>query len=235
MVYFIRGNYSAGFLNSAAAVHIAAKRKYNTHIYNIGDIMELIIIPIIIIAVLAIIILTAKVKSAENDAEIRRAGRRGEIAAANIIKSVLREDDLLFTNVKISFEDKPAELDNLIINSFGVFIIEVKDYNGRLYGGENDYEWIKYKDDGYGNTFEKKVKNPIKQVKRQVYVLSKYLNYRGERVWIDGYAFLVHGNSPVNSKYMLSGIDDIDRAIHTPGKKRLTKQQVNSIAKLIQV
>lgn len=199
--------------------------------------MELLIV-LVFIAILAIIILKARGSNrpnAENEAEIRRAGRRGEIAAANIIKSVLREDDLLFTNVKISFEDKPAELDSLIINSFGVFIIEVKDYNGRLYGGENDYEWIKYKDDGYGNTFKKSVKNPIKQVKRQVYVLSKYLDCRGERVWIEGYAFLIHGNSPVDSSYVLSGIDDIDRVIHTPCKKRLTKQQVNSIAKLIQL
>lgn len=199
--------------------------------------MELLIV-LVFIAILAIIILKARGANrpnAENEAEIRRAGRRGEIAAANIIKSVLREDDLLFTNVKISFEDKPVELDNLIINSCGVFIIEVKNYKGRLYGGENDYEWIKYKDDGYGNTFEKKLKNPIKQVKRQVYVLSKYLDCRGERVWIEGYAFLIHGNSPVDSKYMLSGIDDIDRAIHTPGKKRLTKQQVNSIARFIEL
>lgn len=54
----------------------------------------------------------------------------------------------------------------------------------------------------YGNTFEKNVKNPIKQVKRQTYILAKYLEYYGPRVWVEGYAFLVNGNSPVNSSYI---------------------------------
>lgn len=197
--------------------------------------MELFIIAIIIAIIVAIILITKKTDLPNITIEPgnRRAGRRGEVAATNVIRSILREDDILFTNVEISFENKPAELDNVIVNRFGVFIIEVKNYKGRLYGDEDDYEWIKYKDDGYGNTFEKRVRNPIKQVKRQVYILAKYLDYYGSRVWVEGYTLLMHGNSPVHSTYVLSSIVDIDRAIHTPGRNRLTKQQVDSIAKLI--
>ena len=164
----------------------------------------------------------------------RRAGRYGERVATNLIREVLREGDHLFTNVNIEYDKKPAELDNVIVNSYGVFIIEAKNYKGRLYGNEDDYEWEKYKDDGYGNTFEKKVKNPIKQVRRQIYILAKHLECYGSHVWVEGYALLIHGNSPVESRHMLSGLDDIDRAIHTPGKKRLTKQQVESVIKIIQ-
>ena len=199
--------------------------------------MELLIIPAIIAIVIIIIVAIAKNSDFPNitiEPENRRAGRRGETAATNAIKSVLHDGDLLFTNVEISFEGKPAELDNVVVNNLGVFIIEVKNYKGRLYGNEDDYEWKKYKDDGYGNTFEKDVKNPIKQVKRQVYILAKYLDYYGSRVWVEGYALLVQGNSPVQSTYILSSIDDIDRAIHTPGRNRLTKKQVENIVKLIQ-
>ena len=121
----------------------------------------------------------------------------------------------------------------MIVNRFGVFIIEVKNYKGRLYGNENDYEWRKYKSDGYGNTFVKEVKNPIRQVKRQVYILAKYLNYYGSYVWVEGYALLMQGNSPVQSTYVLSDIDNVDRAIHTPRRNRLTKQQIASVAKLL--
>ena len=77
------------------------------------------------------------------------------------------------------------------------------------------------------------MKNPIKQVKRQVYVLAKYLDYYGLRVWVEGYALLTQGNSPVDRPCVLSSIADIDRAVHTSGKNRLTKQQVDSIANLI--
>lgn len=164
----------------------------------------------------------------------RQAGRYGEIVATNAIQSVLRDDDQLFTNVEISFDGRPAELDNVVVNHYGVFVIEVKNYKGRLYGDEDDYEWEKYKDDGYGNTFEKSVKNPIKQVKRQVYILAKYLEYYGCKVWVEGHALLIHGNSPVQSDAILSSVEDIDRVIHTPGRNRLTQQQVDAIVKCIQ-
>ena len=167
------------------------------------------------------------------EAPEKRAGRRGEYAATNAIKSVLREGDYLFTNVSISYDGKPAELDNVVVNSYGVFIIEVKNYKGRLYGEEDDYEWLKFKDDGYGNTFSKTVKNPIKQVKRQVYLLAKYIDFYASRVWVEGYALLVRGNSPIDSPYLLESIADIDRAIHTPGRNRLSSQQIESIRKLL--
>ena len=78
----------------------------------------------------------------------RRAGHRGEIIATDSIKRVLREGDYLLTNVSISYDGRLAELDNVVVNKYGVFIIEVKNYKGRLYGEENDYTWKKYKDDG---------------------------------------------------------------------------------------
>jgi len=165
----------------------------------------------------------------------KRYGRQGEILVSDSIRSVLRADDALFTNVPISYDGKSTELDNVIVNQYGVFIIEVKNYRGRIYGNENDYEWIKQKDDGYGNTFEKRVRNPIKQVKRQIYLLAKYLENRGVTVWVEGYAVLVHGNSPIASKSVLSDANEIDVAIHTPGRNCLTAQQVEVIKKLLSV
>ena len=201
--------------------------------------MEFIIpIAIIIAVIVAIIALAIALKNADFTGTIfepgnRRAGRKGEETASNIIRQAMHEDDLLFTNVSISYDGKPAELDNVVVNTFGVFIIEVKNYKGQLYGKEDDYTWKKYKNDGYGNIFVKDVKNPIKQVKRQVYILAKYLDYYGSRVWVEGYALLLRRNSPVNSSYILSSIDDIDKAIHTPGRTRLNNSTIETIAKLL--
>lgn len=201
--------------------------------------MIFVLIGIVVVFIIATIVITVVSSKSADSADTsfesghRRAGRYGEKVATDLIRSVLHEDDRLFTNVNIEYNGKPTELDNVIVNSYGVFIIEVKNYKGRLYGNIDDYEWEKYKDDGYGNTFEKKVKNPIKQVKRQVYILAKYLEYYGPRVWVEGYALLINGNSPVESRYMLSSLYDIDRAIHIPGKSRLTKQQVESVIKII--
>ena len=203
-----------------------------------------IIVMIIIAAILALLIIVAiNIKKPPSqgtpqtdspwifEAPERRAGRRGEIIATDIIKRVLREGDYLLTNVSISYDGRPAELDNVVVNKYGVFIIEVKNYKGRLYGEEDDYIWKKYKDDGYGNTFEKEVKNPIKQVKRQVYILAKYLE--SYNVWVEGYVLLIQGNSPIQSKYVFESIEDIDRAIHTFGKNRLSVHTVESIRNIL--
>ena len=193
-----------------------------------------------IVAVIALIIVIVYVASKSGDfggytfePPQRTAGKRGEFVATRYIQSVLLDDDALFTNVSISYDGRPAELDSVIVNKYGVFVIEVKNYSGHLSGSEDDYEWTKVHISSSGNPYYKTVKNPIKQVKREVYVLAKYLDYYGVSVWVSGYAMIIGASSPVNSEYILSSVEDIDRAIHTPQKRMLSRATVNSIKKLL--
>ncbi len=165
--------------------------------------------------------------------EYKRVGILGEEAAVRAIESVLREGDRLLTNVKIEYEGKPAELDNVVVNRYGVFIIEVKNYTGRIVGSEDDYKWQKFKTTDAGNNYEKTIKNPIKQVKRQIYILAHYLEYYGARVWVKGYAILLHGNSPVESSYLLNSVADIDRAIHPCERMILNDVTIEKISELL--
>lgn len=212
-----------------------------------------IIIIIIYVIVLIVIIATkSKDKSKDNNRpdyssggkkkgfwewnltpEYKRVGIRGEEAAARVIQSVLRDGDRLFTNVSIEYDGKPTELDNVVVNKYGVFIIEVKNYSGYIVGGEDDYEWQKYKTTRAGNTYSKTVKNPIKQVKRQIYILARYLEYHGTRVWIHGYAILLQGNCPVQSKHVLTSNAEIDQAIHTIDRRMLDARTVERIVELL--
>ncbi len=199
----------------------------------IATVLIAAIVAVLIVAIAVIIRNSSSGSGTIFEAPERRAGRRGERQATYIIKQLLRDGDHLFTNVNISFDKRPAELDNVIVNTYGVFIIEVKNYNGRLVGSEDDYEWEKYHTTDAGNTYMKLVKNPIKQVKRQIHLLAHHLDHYGVKVWVNGYVFLLHGNSPVKSKFVLSSIGDIDKAIHTPGKDRLNTNTVASIVKLL--
>ena len=144
----------------------------------------------------------------------KRAGRQGERFATQIISEILKDGDVCFTNVKINADGKQAELDNLVINNRGAFIIEVKNYVGEVYGTEEDPEWIKNKISPGGYFSQVTIKNPIKQVKRQTYILSKYLKEYGFDVWVEGYVFFVNMNSPIDSQYVLPTRRDIDNAIH---------------------
>lgn len=185
-----------------------------------------------------VIIIVAVIKKSDFAGTIfespqRRAGRRGEKFASDMIKSVLREGDHYFRNVTFSFDNRPAELDNVIVNTYGVFIIEVKNYEGYLVGSADDYEWKKIHTTPAGNTYVKAVKNPIKQVRRQIYLLAHYLDAYGTRVWVEGYALLLHANSPFESAYVLSNEQDIDKAIHTPGRNKLSQSTVDAIIRIL--
>ena len=52
------------------------------------------------------------------EAPEKRAGRRGEHIATEIIKGVLREGDYLFTNISVSYDGKRTELDNVVFLNF---------------------------------------------------------------------------------------------------------------------
>lgn len=163
-----------------------------------------------------------------------RAGRHGEEIAAEIISRVLGEGDHLLTNIEITYDGRRVEMDCIVVNKFGAFIFEVKNYSGQLVGDEDDYEWQKIKITDTGNMYAKQVKNPIRQLKRQVYLLAHYLQSHRIRVWVDGYVILLHQNSPVDSGYVISSLSDIDRAVHTEGKNRLRPKDMEQIITLLQ-
>ena len=163
----------------------------------------------------------------------KTAGRAGEKAAAFSISRVLRDEDRLFSNVEFEYDGRPCEIDQVIVNRNGVFIIEVKNYEGVLRGGEDDFEWQKTKMTGDGENHVKIVKNPIKQVKRQAYLLAQHLRYYGFDVWVEGYVWLIRGNSPVDGPFVLNSEKDVDREIHARSKRPMSPEKIKQIAKLI--
>ena len=164
----------------------------------------------------------------------KKAGRQGEEFATLIIREILREKDTLLTNVRVTAEGKQTELDNVIINPYGVFIIEVKNYSGTLAGDEDSDHWILTKTSYGANFSPKSVKNPIKQVKRQVDILSTYLRENGLDHEISGYVFFVEMNSPVECEYVLKTQKDIDDVIHNGDEPRLLESEISFVVELLQ-
>lgn len=189
------------------------------------DLFLFVIIALIVLLFLAIRLFRKK----REQREIKSAGNKGEAYFNNMLKSILRDDDVLIRNVCL----QEAEIDSLIINNNGIFIVEVKNYNGRLYGKSDDFEWTKEKVSPGGNVFYKQVKNPIKQVKRQTYKLSQFLKENNIRIWISGYAYFINGNSPVDDESVIYDIDEFDRIIHTPGNKFYDDKLIHKVIKAL--
>ena len=187
------------------------------------DLFLFVIVALIVLLFLAIRLFRKK----REQREIKSAGNKGEAYFNNMLKSILRDDDVLIRNVCLQVNGKEAEIDSLIINNNGIFIVEVKNYNGRLYGDIDNFEWTKEKISPGGNVFYKQVKNPIKQIKRQTYILSQFLKENNIRIWISGYAYFINGNSPVDDESVIDDIDELDRIIHTTSDKQYDERLIN--------
>ena len=164
----------------------------------------------------------------EDAIEQKAAGDWGEQETLERIKSIKKRGDYLIQNIPVSFNGEETELDILIVNHNGVFIIEVKYYHGELFGNETDEKWIEYKVFPTGEE-EKFVKNPISQVKWQAGMLGKRLRSEGIQVWTEGFVYLVDENSPVKSRFVLNNVWQINKTIHTDSGKNYDDATVRRV------
>lgn len=188
---------------------------------------------ILIIAIIVIAIIIFNLDGVLYESQKERAGRKGEEIAYTRIKSILRKGDHIFTNIEIVFDGKETELDFVIVNRYGIFIIEVKNFNGDLVGREEDRFWRKYKHTDY-DIYEKSLENPIKQVKREVYILSNFLKSKNIKDWVYGYVYLINGNRCTNSEYLLRNIKYVDKAIHTQKKNLISEKNIRKISTVLE-
>ena len=164
----------------------------------------------------------------EDAIEQKAAGDWGEQETLERIKSIKKRGDYLIQNIPVTYEGDETELDILIVNRNGVFIIEVKYYHGELFGNETDEKWIEYKVFPTGEE-EKFVKNPISQVKWQAGLLGKRLRSEGIQVWTEGFVYLVDENSPVKSRFVLNNVWQINKTIHTDSGKNYDDATVRRV------
>lgn len=170
----------------------------------------------------------------DDEREIYRAGEEGEYLAASAIKSILFKDDWHTCNFEFSVDGREAECDILVVNTNGIFIFEVKNFSGSLFGYETDDIWEKVKESDSGNLYSKEIKNPIKQVRRQRWLLKKLLGSYGIYDFrIDGYVLLVNANPHDESEYILTDLSEVERIIHTPGKHPLNKSKRDAVISAI--
>lgn len=189
------------------------------------------IIVIIFFVIILFIFLLLSLSSDEDQKRI--AGKEGELQAKKILNHYLNENDLLLNNVNISIHGRNTELDYVVINNNGIFIFEVKNFSGKLVGNEDDQYWNKYKISRGNKEYIKEIRNPIKQLKREIYLLKEYLKYYGVDLWIECYVLFVNMNSPVESEYTVNDKSEIDDILHLRRNQVLTKNQIEKIISIL--
>lgn len=85
----------------------------------------------------------------------------------------------LLTNLLIPRKDSVneySEIDILFLHTSGLYVLELKNYKGFIFGGLNDEKWnVGYKNNNKRRTFE--FLNPINQNKKHIIDLNKYFSH----------------------------------------------------------
>ncbi len=140
-----------------------------------------------------------------------KSGIQGEKQTGNALRG-LPDGYEVFTSVRVSTYDGNAEMDHVIIGDNGIFIVEVKNHKGTIVGSEEDGSWTQHKVGRKGGEYSKQMGNPVKQVRRQVFLLSSYLKQHNIRLWVEGAVFFS------NPKTFVDVITDRNPVITTPSE-----------------
>lgn len=101
-------------------------------------------------------------------------GWLGELKVKLVIGRTKPDIKYVINNLTLRIgENKTSQIDHVVINEHGVFVIETKNYSGRIYGNETQLEWTQVLN--YGNV-KNKLYNPIKQNRTHLYHISNLLN-----------------------------------------------------------
>ena len=81
------------------------------------------------------------IKTIDHEVKSQIKGNLGEIRQEIRLDRLPRENYKSINNILIPNENKTSQIDHLVISNYGIFIIENKNYQGRIYGKQYDKSW----------------------------------------------------------------------------------------------
>ena len=62
-------------------------------------------------------------------------GKEGEFLVKHLIGDTVENEKYVINNLTLEKDGKSSQIDHIVINPRGVFVIETKNYKGQIYGG----------------------------------------------------------------------------------------------------
>ena len=155
-------------------------------------------------------------------------GKIGEARVSRKLKKLAKKNGgQIFDNVIIPGEnDKTSQIDHIYVCKYGVFVVETKNYAGRIYGTDGQLEWTQVL--AYGHS-KNKLYNPVKQNGTHIMRLSDILNL--DVTFYSVVVFVKANIDNVDSDYVYK-ISDLKYLLHEM-EEELNDSQVEEICNII--
>ena len=99
--------------------------------------------------------------------------------------------------------DKTSQIDHIYICNYGLFVVETKNYSGRIYGNDKQREWTQVL--AYGNT-KNKIYNPVMQNQTHIYRLLQLLKVKINAISV---VVFVRGNTDYIESHYVYDLHDL--------------------------
>lgn len=127
---------------------------------------------------------------------VLKSGLVGE-NKSKLIFGKLSNDYYVLSDLSIEIEGKTSQVDNIVVGSNGIFVIETKNINGYVVGDEDSNDITQHKVGRKGGEYSKTIYNPIKQVGTHVYRVSELLRKHNINRWVQGAVFFTNNQCEV--------------------------------------
>lgn len=125
--------------------------------------MEVILIGGVLIFLLVFLYIKQRIKR-------KVKGYIGEYKVANILSKLDKRNYFVINDVTINANGYQSQIDHVIISSYGVFVIETKNYKGTIKGSESSKDWQQVFDKNQHRFY-----NPILQNQGHIYAIANQL------------------------------------------------------------
>jgi uncharacterized membrane-anchored protein len=157
------------------------------------------------------------------------SGRQGEKAVITALTSSLTDEYCLINGAYL--KGRGGDIDHIVLGPNGVYVLETKNWSGKIIC--NGDQWLRP---------GKNVKaNPSLQVKHNTQKVKKLIDsttvFRGLHIWVEGIIVFTNTNADLNinsSTVTILKLSQLSKYIKNQENSRLTKEQVQKIAKQIQ-
>ena len=158
---------------------------------KLSMIFFLLFIPTAGLTFIPLIIVSNLNRKYSSRANILRSGFEGEDRASKVF-SKLPDDYYVLSDLEVKIDNKLSQIDNIVVGSNGIFIIETKNLNGIVNGEEEDKEIVQHKVGKKGGQYSRKLYNPIKQVNTHVFRVSEVLKRHSLNRWVQGVVYFTN-------------------------------------------
>lgn len=195
--------------------------------------MEQIIFYIILVIAIGVAIRIGLNKLEQKVAQVKQQnfatqrGKEGEKEVNNVLNS-LGKDYVSLSGIILKTKKGSTELDHIVVSPYGIFVIETKNYSGKVVGDDDYKDWLHYDKAGK----ERKFYSPIKQNAGHIGTLRRTIN-KPESVFIPIVVFAGKAELKIKSKTTVIKLDSLASTIKSHKTKTFTKEEVKEIVKEI--